>query len=115
MAENRAATLHSGGGGVEGLAHLCEGEKAEEENVAEEDKREKEGAMESALGPIDDARGKPVAREERKHGEARFHEHAIEHGEDARFEHFVADGFGAQPDCGDQQCGESADQERGLK
>ena len=65
--------------------------------AAEKDECEKECAGEGAFGPIEDAGGKPVAWKRWKHGEARFHQHAIEHGEYARLKHLIGDGFGMEP------------------
>ena len=115
MAEDCAAALDGGGGGVEGFAKFCEGEEAEKEGVAEEDEREKYCAGESAFGPIQDAGGKPVARERGKHGETRLHEHAIEDGENAGFEHFVGDGFRAEPFRANEKRNDADEDECDLK
>ena len=104
LAPDAGAALHASRGGVVAqIAEAGEGEKAEEQDVAEEHEGEKTGESERAFGPLQNAGGKPVAGQKRELREAGFLEELVKDGEDAGFEHFVADGLGTPVKGGEGQ------------
>ena len=66
--------------------------------MTQQDQREKSRATQRPFRPLQHAGRKPVAGEQRELGEPRFHQQTVQHSQHARFEHFVADRLGPQPE-----------------